>query len=174
MDHDENDNSEFKELQTLLRLKRYEQPPQGFENYGERFLKEYHRRQRWEASRKTGLAAVWERVSAWMEDITVPRYAYATALAVFGAVALGINGLQPSYSGSQSIALVSTPNALSPVAVSSARPALALNSPLDLSDLEIESQLNVGSQTATSANSDVQPRYILEARPASYDASFSF
>jgi len=160
-------DDEFKELQTLLRLKKYEQPSQGFDLYGERFLKEFHRRQRWEASRKMGFASVWEKLSGWLDDFTVPRYAYAAALAVFGAVALGINDLKPVESANLAVAVA----APAPVMVSQSRPALALNSPLDLSELEIQSQLTAGSQAG---NSSLQPRYILDSRPASYDASFSF
>ncbi|HEX8373005.1 MAG TPA: hypothetical protein VF585_09515 [Chthoniobacterales bacterium] len=160
-------DDEFKELQTLLRLKKYEQPPQGFEAYGERFLKEFHRRQRWEASRKTGLAAVWEKLSEMLEGFTVPRYAYATTLAVFGAIAFGVNGWQPTDAGSQLVAAAPQ----TATVVSASRPALALNSPLDLSDLEVQSQLTTGSQAG---NTDAHPRYILDSRPASHDASFSF
>ena len=157
---------EFKDLQTLLRLKKYEQPPQGFENYSERFLKEFHRRQRWEASEPKGLAAVWESVTGWFEGFTVPRFAYATALAVFGAITLGINGLQTDAGNT-----VVASTAPAPAVAVSARPALALNSPLDLSDLEVQSQLNAGHSTMSR---DAQPRYILDTRPASYNASFSF
>ena len=163
-------DNEFKELQTLLRLKKYEQPPQGFEKYSERFLKEFHRRQRWEKSQNKGLAALWEKAIDWLDNFTVPRYAYATVLVLFGAVAIGINGFQPDKSVT-GIAVVSPATSS---AHTSPRPALALNSPLDLSDLEIQSQLNIGSQLANTANVDVQPRYILDTRPASYDASFSF
>ncbi len=160
-------DDEFKELQTLLRLKKYEQPPQGFESYSERFLKEFHRRQRWEASRKTGFAALWESTAEWMENFTVPRYAYALTLAVFGAAALAINGLQPA----DRVETLAAGQSFAPVAVSAPRSALALNRPLDLSDLEVQSQLNLGN---SATGGDVQPRYILDARPASYDASFSF
>ncbi len=160
-------DDEFKELQTLLRLKKYEQPPQGFESYGERFLKEFHRRQRWESSQKTGLAALWASIAGFLEEFTVPRYAYAAALAIFGAVALGINGLQPVNPGNQDVAVTS----ISPRVVAESPRALALNSPLDLSELEVQSQMNAGSRAA---NAGTQPRYILDSRPASYDASFSF
>ena len=161
-------DDEFKDLQTLLRLKKYEQPPQGFEIYGERFLKEFHRRQRWEESKVTGVAALWERVNEWIENVTVPRYAYATALAVFGAIAFGINGLPTSNNTSNAVAVA---DPVRPIVVSAPRAALALNTPLDLSDLEVQSQLGAGGNAA---HSDVQPRYVLDSRPASYDASFSF
>ena len=160
---------ENKELQILLRLKKYEKPPQGFEEYGERFLREFHRRQRWEETRTNGWMDLWSRFSGYLENLTVPRYAYATALAAFGAVALAINGIQPSSSETQMVAAVTA----APV-VRSAHSALALNSPLDLSDLEVQSQLNLGSSATNAANRDVQPRYILDTRPASYDAAFSF
>jgi hypothetical protein len=168
--HDSDDTSSFQEMQTLLRLKRYEQPPQGFEAYGERFLKEFHRRQRWESSRKKGFAAWLEKASDWLEAFTVPRYAYATAIAVFGAIALGINGMQPAVSNSP---IAATSFAV-PSSVSTPRTALALNPKLDLSDLEVHSRMNLGSQPAYSSTNEVQPRYILDTRPASYDASFSF
>lgn len=156
-------DEDYKELQTLLRLKKYERPPQGFEQYTSRLLKEFHRRQRWENAPAPSFS---ERVSTWLNALTVPRYAYAATIGVFALVAVVITHTQSPNSTPQ-IASASLP--VAPTLATSS--GLALNAPLDLSDLDIRAQMNIQS---AHAQSDLQPRYILEARPASFDSSFSF
>jgi hypothetical protein len=158
---------DFKELQTLLRLKRYEQPPPGYE---ERFLKEFHRRKRWEAPQKRGFAAISEKISDWMGAITIPKYAYAGTFGIFAVAAVAINSFigspvaHPLVASSGPVAAVSSAQTTSAIEPS----ALALNGPLDMSALDTPF-VNQGS-----AASDSRPRYILESRPASYEAPFSF
>lgn len=157
---------DFKELRTLLRLKKYEQPPPG---YAERFLKEFHRRNRWEVSRKTGLAAFAEKVGEWMSAITIPKYAYAGTFGVFAAAAIAINSFigspasRPLVASSEPVGIssVQAPGTIAPS-------ALVLNGQLDTSALDTPF-VNQGSATL-----DSRPRYILESRPASYEAPFSF
>lgn len=158
-----NSQDEFKELQTLLRLKKYEQPPAG---YADRFLKEFHRRQRWEASQPKGFAAVWEAFNEWIASHTVPKYAYAGTFGLFLMAVLAINGLtgKPGTENVASAPAISAPVNLTPA-------SLALNRPLDLSVLEVQSQM---SSSLISNSSESRPRYILDARPASYEAPFSF
>lgn len=156
-------DEEFKDLQTLLRLKRYEKPPQGFDQYTDRFLKEFHRRQRWENAPKPSLGA---RIGSWLNTLTVPRYAYAATVGVFALLAAAITTSQSPESTPQIASMAPSAKPLQPVSS-----GLALNSPLDLSDLDIGAQMQIPSAPASS---DLQPRYILEARPASYDSSFSF
>ncbi|HEY5894140.1 MAG TPA: hypothetical protein VIT91_13015 [Chthoniobacterales bacterium] len=157
---------DFKELQRLLRLKKYEQPPAG---YPERFLKEFHRRQRWEASRKTGFAALREKVGEWVGAITIPKYAYAGTFGVFAAAAIAINsfiGSPTSHPLTASSGNAGVPSA--PVSNVIPPSALVLNGQLDVSALDTPF-MNQGSVIQ-----DSRPRYILESRPASYEAPFSF
>ncbi len=72
------------EIAKLLRLKRYEQPP---ENYYEDFLLEFQRRQRVRSMR----LSLWEKISLRFSELTeqirIPAYAYAAV----GACALVVS-----------------------------------------------------------------------------------
>ena len=70
--------SEFENIQRLMRLKRFEQPEEGFT---EKFLKEFHQRQREEMLRQSSLQLFWERASTWWNNLMVPKWALATATA---------------------------------------------------------------------------------------------
>src|SRR3954451_164081 len=76
-----------REIATLLRLKKYEQPhPRYFEN----FLHEFHRRQRDELLRQPLWRICLERAHDFMFKLNVPSLtslpAAATALLIFAAV----------------------------------------------------------------------------------------
>lgn len=74
------------DIQKLLRLKRYEHPP---EDYFEDFLTEFQRRQRVELMRPAWHEAMWMRASEWMDGFRVPSVAYA-AILVLG---IGVTGV---------------------------------------------------------------------------------
>ena len=69
----------------LLRLKRYEQPPEG---YFDDFMRELHRRQRADLVRRPTREVLWERLLSFAPTFHVPRLAYAAivALAVSASV----------------------------------------------------------------------------------------
>jgi hypothetical protein len=69
-------------LRTLLRLKRYEQPPEGF---ADEFLEKFQRRQRSELVRRSALSILWERIQAWLDGLRRPAIIWgaAGAYAVF-------------------------------------------------------------------------------------------
>lgn len=66
--------TEDTQIQKLLRLKRYEQPPEG---YYEDFLLEFQRRQRAEVLKRSPWEILWDRLSHVMPEFRVPTYAYA-------------------------------------------------------------------------------------------------
>ena len=68
------------QLQKLLRLKRFEQPPPG---YFDRTLNEFHRRQRAELLKRSALQIWFERFVSGLWSFRVPTYAYGAAFGAF-------------------------------------------------------------------------------------------
>jgi len=65
--------SEFDDLQKLLRLKRYEQPPEG---YFEKFAEDFKERQRAELLQQSSRILLVERISTWMWSHGTKRWLY--------------------------------------------------------------------------------------------------
>ncbi|BDS08097.1 hypothetical protein NT6N_31370 [Oceaniferula spumae] len=75
----ENFKSEnFKEVQDLIALKRYEQPDDA---YFEEFLDEFHRRQRQELLQRSSRSLFFERVGTWFSGANKMRLLYGGGLA---------------------------------------------------------------------------------------------
>ncbi len=68
------------DLHKLLRLKRYEQPD---EVYFDGFLREFHRRQRQDALKRSSISLFFERLNTYLADPRSQGWAYAPVLAVF-------------------------------------------------------------------------------------------
>lgn len=83
------------QLQKLLRLKRHEQPPEGF---AEEFLEKFQRRQRTELVRRSALSILWERSQAWLEGLRRPVVIWSAAGA-YGVLMLSL-WLLPRHSPS--------------------------------------------------------------------------
>ena len=134
-------SEELSNIQKLIRLKRYEHPPEG---YFEDFLLEFQRRQRAEMLQRPVWQIMWERANLWLEGFRVPALAYAGII----AAAVGIAGfvIAPN-TGTQHLASTGT----------------TLNVP---SSAPINPVLP--------ASTDGKSSYVLEQRPVSYDAPFSF
>ena len=139
-------SDELSNIQKLIRLKRYEQPP---EDYFDDFLLEFQRRQRNEMLQRPTWEFVWERANLWLNNFRVPALAYASIVAV--AVA-GAAVMMSSPAGSNTHSLASTG---APVNVVSSAP------------------LNSVATVSTNPHSS-NSSYVLEKRPVSYDAPFSF
>lgn len=138
--------SEPSEIQKLIRLKRYEQPP---EDYFDDFLYEFQRRQRAEMLKRPLWQIAWERANLWLDGFRVPAIAYASLL----VAALGVGGLivtsqNESTGGQQTVAVARPPSASVAAAVT--------------------------ANGAVAPVSTLPPSYILEKRPVSNEEPFSF
>lgn len=76
--------SEFENIQSLIRLKRHEQPS---ETFVEDFLVSFQQRQREELLNQSARSILWERVTTYFDGLFIPKYSWAgaTVLAAFGA-----------------------------------------------------------------------------------------
>jgi hypothetical protein len=68
--------NEFEDIQRLIRLKRFEQPEEGFT---ENFLQQFHQRQRAELLKQSSVELFLERVTTWWNHLLVPKWSMATA-----------------------------------------------------------------------------------------------
>ena len=140
-------------MHRVIRLKRYEHPPQG---YHEDFLKEFHHRQRAELLRPSLSKLLMERLSSLMSDFRVPVMAYAGAAAV--AVVAGVIILRQAP-------LPETPRAYS---VSYSQEPLTIQKMQPLS-------LRGDASAATKTSAAISPlSYLLKARPVSHESPLSF
>lgn len=71
--------SDFEDIQRLLRLKRHEQPPEGFVDD---FVRQFQQRQRQELLQQSARGLLWERVTTYFEGLLEPKWRWAGATAV--------------------------------------------------------------------------------------------
>ena len=154
-----------KQLQKLIRIKRFEQPPPG---YFDRALIEFHRRQREELLRRSATLIWWERFSSSLWNFRVPGYAYGAVFGIFVVAATIIgSGLWIPYKDTNGIAVISQS------AAQGATARLALNGNLDWSKFDHSASSPRVVPVIGPSQTDL-PRYVLDGRPVSYKASFSF
>ena len=159
-----------KQLQELLRLKRFEQPPPG---YFDRTLNEFHRRQRAELLRRSALQIWFDRFLSGLWSFRVPTYAYGAAFGAF-LVAATIVG-----SGVWAPYMETAESSSSLARVASSPPAIELSTRLALSGNVDWSKFDRPSASprvvpVLRPSQTALPRYVLDGRPVSYEASFSF
>ncbi len=182
------DNFDENDIGTLLRLKKYEQPPPG---YFEDFLHEFHRRQRDELLRQPIWSVLWQRLSDSLFRLNIPSltsYPAAVAAVLVCAAVVSLKVSQgPQSSG---VAMVDA----SPVAhhsvidqMSSERAAdyLTLSSVSDGAK-EMRERLALSTRSlgpdlsrqmndsAYTHRASTPPRYVLDRLPVSYEPSFKF
>ena len=155
------------QVQELLRLKRFEQPPPG---YFDRTLEEFHRRQRAELLRRSAAQIWFDRLVSALWSFRMPTSAYGGAFGIFVVLltlmGTGTWGTRSDEAGSASsfVRTLTQPAA-----------RLALNKDLDWSDFgqrPVISNLNLVPAIQPSDSS--LPRYVLDRHPVSYEASFNF
>ena len=169
------DNFDDQDIATLLRLKRYEQPPP---DYFDNFLHEFHRRQRAELLRQPLWRIALQRAHDFMFQLNVPAltsYPAAAMAVVAVAAVLSLNVYQAPESQTVATATVQQPV-----------PALAVPNAAGgawtLSSAPVITRDFGPSQQSRKVNTNVQtqrltapPRYVLDSAPVSYEpASFRF
>ena len=154
-----------KQLQKLIRIKRFEQPPPG---YFDRALIEFHRRQREELLRRSASSIWWERFTSSLWNFRVPSYAYGAVFGIFVVAASIIgSGIWIPYKDTNRIAVISES------AAQGASARIALNGNLDWSKFD-HSASSPKVVPVIGPSQTALPRYVLDGRPVSYKASFSF
>jgi hypothetical protein len=78
--------NELEDIQKLIGLKRYEQPPAGFV---EELLVKLHERQRVELLQQSSLSIAWERLLTSFQHLVAPKWAVASVAAALLALAVG-------------------------------------------------------------------------------------
>lgn len=144
------------QLQTLLRLKRHEQPPP---EYFEKFLEEFHRRQREQILKQPLWQIAWERLQAAVALHTPGRYAYASIVAMAVLIAGILTFDDSRVTESELIASVPVPQ----------QPAFAYDTQVNAQQLHAQFAAPIATQMM-----NAQPRYVIDVRPVSYEPPFSF
>ncbi|MEO6971011.1 MAG: hypothetical protein ABI217_08970 [Chthoniobacterales bacterium] len=171
------DNFDENDIGTLLRLKKFEQPPPG---YFENFLHEFHRRQRDELLRQPVWSVLWQRFADSLSRLNIPSltsYPAAVAAALVCAAVVSLKVYQAPQS--PEIAMSDSSELLPRISVLDQMPAervadrFTLRSPLATRSLGPDlsrSQMNESAYTHRAT----PPRYVLDRLPVSYEPSFNF
>jgi len=159
------------QLQKLLRIKRFEQPPPG---YFDRALIEFHRRQREELLRRSSTMVLWERFISGLWNFRVPSYAYGAVFGMFLVAATIIgSGVWSPYKDAADL----NPNRVAvltgPATQEVSGGRLALSGNLDWSKFD-HTTSSPSVVPVIGPSQTALPRYVLDGRPVSYKASFSF
>lgn len=161
------------QLSALLRIKRFEQPPPG---YFDQLLRDVHRRQRDEALRQPVWKMALERMGTFFSEHSMGPASYAGAMAavlVAGIVAIGVvipgKGNAPAGVGSGTLAKLETE---APSTVPKPERLLTLQTSNGAGSATMQAPSSISS--ARSSTALQQPRYIIDARPVSYEPSFAF
>ena len=151
------------QLSALLRIKRYEQPPPG---YFDQLLRDVHRRQRAELLQRPLWKIALERMQTFFGEHSMGTASFAGAMAavlIVGFAAINVFAPSPRQAQPQ-MAATSTPAETRSV-------QLASNHAQQPATI-VEPQPFRPSPPAQTAS--LQPRYIIDARPVSYERRFDF
>lgn len=171
------DNFDENDIGTLLRLKKYEQPPPG---YFENFLHEFHRRQRDELLCQPVWSVLWQRLSDSLFRLNIPSltsYPAAVAAVLVCAAVVSLKVYQAPQSSeiamAESSALTSHQSVIEQMSAERGADVFTLTSPLSSRSLgpELSRQVN---DSAYTHRASTPPRYVLDRLPVSYEPSFKF
>jgi hypothetical protein len=159
------------QLSALLRIKRFEQPPP---QYFDRLLQDLHRRQRTELLHRPLWKIAAERVQTFFSEHSMGHLSYAGALASVLVVGVATIGLVTSGGGTTN-GMASRAGKPAGLVAKTERP-LITQSPDKL--LSLQSQTGPVFDHTPLPDSQLryepmgrEPRYIIDARPASYEPS---
>lgn len=141
------------DIRKLLSLKRYEQPPQ---EYFDKFLRDFQRRQRSELLRQPLWKIALDRLHVFVGEHNVGRYAYAGATAMVLAIATVT-----------SVKIVTTSRETA-IADAGRQPGLR---EFGQSRVLANGFQNIQPSAQTAF---ARPHYVIDARPVSYEAPVSF
>jgi hypothetical protein len=161
------DQFDDKEISTLLRLKRYEQPPPG---YFENFLHEFHRRQRDELLREPLWRICLQRAQDFMLRLNVPTltsYPAAVTAVLVGAAILSLKIYQTPVT--PTVAEHNRPVISAPVSADS---NWTLQTPV--ATRVVSAPLQNFTEKVRTHRAAAPPRYVLDSVPVSYETSFKF
>lgn len=140
-------------ISKLLRQKYYDQPPQ---EYFDKFLRDFQRRQRAELIQLSVWEILWDRISSIAPSFRVPQVAYATIAVVAASASTFILTRQPA-----------TTAAIAAVAEAPSSTTLSLTS---------SKPVTIGDTLAASARpaGSLPSHYVLPSRPVSNEQPLSF
>ena len=154
------------QLSALLRLKRHEKPPEG---YFDGLLRDIHHRQRTELLRRPLWKIAAERVQTFFSEHSMGHLSYAGALAAVLVVGVAAIGLMTPGGN--------TGHEQPGFTVVAAKPALVAEEKILSLAANAAPKLDAPALPVTSpgfAPVGHQLRYIMDARPVSYEPSSSF
>ena len=160
------------DIATLLRLKRYEQPPPG---YFDNFLSEFHRRQRAELLKQPFWRVALQRAQDFMLELNVPALTSAPAAAAAVVILAGVLTLKVSQApdagntGNVAVVQKQEPATL----VSGGEDEWSLSTPVATRSLGA-TPFRMTTEDARVRGSTTTPRYVLDSTPVSYEASLRF
>jgi hypothetical protein len=165
--HDEQINQGYDEaMHRIIRLKRYEQPPEG---YCENFLREFHQRQRAELLKPSLRTLIMERISSLMSEFRVPAFAYAGATAIAVVASLAILRVNPAMSTSRAAFVASySRNVQTPYGTPS-----RYQTPITIDGMQPVS-LHLDTSALDNPSRLFPTSYSLQAHPASHESPLSF
>ena len=150
----------------IIRLKRYEQPPQ---EYFDKFLRDFNYRQRAELMKPSLSTLLIDRLYSFMAEFRVPAMAYAgaTLIAIVTGVAILKQTPQPQSRVAQTATLTDAPRSFAASSSSSSysQPPVTIDRVQPVS-------LRIDTPSTTSVA--FPPTYLLQAPQASHESPLSF